>query len=1224
MTVAGRAAPAAGPRAVTSPYRGLLPFAEEDAPYFFGRDADREIIAANLIAARLTLLYAPSGAGKTSVLLAGVARDLRALAREDVGEGRGPEYLPVVVRRWSGDPQAAIDAALAEGAVRALGAVPAGVPEGGPLAERLRGWAEATDTTLLLVLDQFEEFVLYHGTAWERGGAARELADVLSARDLPVNVLLGLREDALASLDRFKGRVPYLFDNYLRLAHLDPAAAREAVCRPLEQWSRDHPDDPVDIEPALVDTLLDEVTTGRIALGRTGAGAAGSRAEGVETPFLQLVLTRLWEEERGRGSRTLRAATLRELGGAGEVVRTHLDLRMSGLSDAQRDIAAEVFHQLVTPSGTKVARSLGDLAAYTGRSVGEIEPVLHTLSQGDWRIVRSVPQAEGTYEVFHDVLAEAVLDWRARHEERRRRARSVRVAVLVGLGAALIVGLSLAFAAWVQHQKEEADRQRGRAEQATRGARSRELAAASQLQFGFAPETAVATAVRAVGADVTPDAMLALRGALAQNDLRGTLRGVRGAVRSLRVSADGRRIAVVGNDHRVRVWRLAAPDRPVVLPGTAGAAETVALSADGGSVAAGGGAAVTVWSLAGPRLRHRMDAPGGRLKSIRWSPANDRLLAYGPGGVRVWSPGTGRVVLDVPGAELAEWSQGGSRLATASPAGAVRVWDADGRLLRTMRGGGPVQTLGFTPDASRVLAVRSDGGVAVLGARGCRARGADVTVAAVARDGRHVALGGGPTVRVLEFPPGQPCRQVELANPEGVNTVALALSADGAVATVATDDGVARVHDVAHGVPLATLFAGWRSRARLALRTGADGGALLFTAGDDGLVRQWQIGALPVAERFGDTRVQAAAIRADGTLVGAAGGRLTAERWEAGEDPQALGSVPDADAAIFDRAGERLAYTTRDGDLLVLDPAGGRRRLGGAGAGRDVTGLAFSADGRRLVTALRTGAAQVWDADTGAALQAIPARRRTTGHAAAAFTADGAVVVADGSVVLHAPGSAPRRLVQGVAVADAPPGGTPLASAAPERLAVALDRASPRTWPDLDGAQAASLDRAGRQVGAVAFSPGGAVIATAGSTGARLLDPATGQALAVLSAGAFDRVAFSPDGRWVLLAGRDRGVQVFPCRPCGDLQVLLTRATAMRALVPVRPVAVRGDGPLAADRDAAPVLGRPAPAASGDPAVPAPPVTAAPEVAIPPLSTPTPSADAPADGTDITSEGGED
>ena len=66
-----------------APYKGLRPFddADSDVPFFFGRDRDRELIIANLVASRLTVLYGETGVGKSSVLRAGVAHHLRAEAR---------------------------------------------------------------------------------------------------------------------------------------------------------------------------------------------------------------------------------------------------------------------------------------------------------------------------------------------------------------------------------------------------------------------------------------------------------------------------------------------------------------------------------------------------------------------------------------------------------------------------------------------------------------------------------------------------------------------------------------------------------------------------------------------------------------------------------------------------------------------------------------------------------------------------------------------------------------------------------------------------------------------------------------------------------------------------------------------------------------------------------------------------------------------------------------
>jgi len=82
--------------APASPYKGLAPFDDSDldALFFFGRERESEVIAANLMASRITVLYGPSGVGKSSVLLAGVAHRLRQEQETDV----------VVFSTWTEDP----------------------------------------------------------------------------------------------------------------------------------------------------------------------------------------------------------------------------------------------------------------------------------------------------------------------------------------------------------------------------------------------------------------------------------------------------------------------------------------------------------------------------------------------------------------------------------------------------------------------------------------------------------------------------------------------------------------------------------------------------------------------------------------------------------------------------------------------------------------------------------------------------------------------------------------------------------------------------------------------------------------------------------------------------------------------------------------------------------------------------------------------------------------
>jgi hypothetical protein len=423
-----------------TPHKGLMPYAEEDAPFFFGREAEREIIAANLLASRLTLLYGTSGVGKSSVLRAGVARHLRQVAQQNLAERGTPEFVVVVFSSWRDDPLGGLADRVQDSVAQAMkGQTPEPLQPSRALAQTLQAWTEHVGGDLLIILDQFEEYFLYHAQEDGEGTFAVEFPRAVDRPDLRVTFLVSIREDSLAKLDRFKGRIPNLFDNYLRIEHLDREAARSAIEKPIEQYNRRRATDgqQVNIEPALVEALLEQVRTGQVVLGEAGrgvieGGASPTYAEvGIETPYLQLVMTRLWKEEMDVGSRALRLETLNGLGGAARIVRTHLDAEMSALPPNEQDVAARVFHYLVTPSGTKIAHTVSDLVEYAQLPQTQLTPVLEKLSGGDIRILRPVAPSDQLamwrYEIFHDVLAAAILNWRARYMRAQERAEADRI-----------------------------------------------------------------------------------------------------------------------------------------------------------------------------------------------------------------------------------------------------------------------------------------------------------------------------------------------------------------------------------------------------------------------------------------------------------------------------------------------------------------------------------------------------------------------------------------------------------------------------------------------------------------------------------------------------------------------------------------------------------------------------------------------------------------------------
>ncbi len=556
----------------TSPYKGLNAFedSELDALLFFGREREREIVVANLIASRLTVLYGPSGVGKSSLLRAAVARSLRSLPEEP---------LVVVFSRWSEDPASAL--------VEAIGEVAGTGADGAPLDALERA---QSDRDVYLVLDQAEEYFLYHADDRGPGSFAEALPAVL-ATPYRINVLVSLREDSLAKLDRFTGRIPGLFANTLRLDRLDRPAARAAIVRPVARFA-ELTGESVAVEDELVERVLDEVGAGLIepALGGLGAVEGGDDATRIEAPYLQLVMQRIWDEERAAGSSMLRGETLDRLGGAQHIVEEHLEGALEELTSAQKDIAARLFNHLVTPSGTKIAHEIADLADFGRVPVEELRPVLDTLAER--RILRSLEEGgDVRYEIFHDVLAQPVLAWRTRHrtereveaqlaEAHRRRSRLQRLLAL----ALLVLGLIAAATVF-------AFVQRANAEDKERDARARRLDASAVALLQSDPELGLLLATESARMSPGRAAEDALRQSLLASHARGIVR-TRGPVGEIAFSPDGRLLAFASESGWVRVRDLSSGRD--VFAKRVGKAGGVSFSEDGSSLVLHGSASPPV------------------------------------------------------------------------------------------------------------------------------------------------------------------------------------------------------------------------------------------------------------------------------------------------------------------------------------------------------------------------------------------------------------------------------------------------------------------------------------------------------------------------------------------------------------------------------------------------------------------------------------------------------
>ncbi|MBH8561934.1 AAA family ATPase [Nostoc sp. CENA67] len=375
----------------------------------------QQIILNNLSTSRLTVLYGDSNAGKTSVLQDGIAYYIRQAAKQNIEKFGKPKFAVTVFNSWHKE-QPLVNLLMQIAAdIQHLGNIQ--VPQLDlPFTETLKEWIKLIEHEgngkLFIILDQFEEYFSNHYQEAATSTFTDELFRAINHPDLKGNFLICIHECSLDQLNIFQEKIAKCCQYYLHLS------LESVNIRTLEGESTVIPsfdDQLVSIEkPDLVTAVLNDIKSKQ-------AQSEVLSEERIESPYLQMIMLRLWNQEMTSdpSSRQLQKKTYTDLGGAKQIVRDHLDKK---LEESDLDLNIEestsyrLFYYLVTPSGDKLALKAEDLLHYVNEESNLTEKLsfeivhqwLTKLSQGEFRILR--PLAAHRYEIFLDVLAEAILE----------------------------------------------------------------------------------------------------------------------------------------------------------------------------------------------------------------------------------------------------------------------------------------------------------------------------------------------------------------------------------------------------------------------------------------------------------------------------------------------------------------------------------------------------------------------------------------------------------------------------------------------------------------------------------------------------------------------------------------------------------------------------------------------------------------------------------------------
>ena len=455
--------------------------------------------------------------------------------------------------------------------------------------------------------------------------------------------------------------------------------------------------------------------------------------------------------------------------------------------------------------------------------------------------------------------------------------------------------------------------------------------------------------------------------------------------------------------------------------------------------------------------------------------------------------------------------------------------------LTEMRGhGGEVYTAAFSPDGKRLVTASRDKTARVwdasTGQELVQLRHDNaVYSAAFSPDGRRIVTASADnTARVWKTSSGEP--GIVLRGHTGPVRSAV-FSPDGEHILTTSFDNTARVWDATTGMSIAEL----RGHYGSVKATFSPDGRYVVTASTDSTARVWETTTGTVV---GDLRghrgpVNNATFSPDGKYIVTASGDKTARVWTANKQTQKWESIAelrghtgDLYSALFSPDGKLIVTTSTDNTARVWEVSTTRSLVDLIGHTGSVVSAAFSRDSNYILTASADNTARVWDVTSGKPV--VDLRGHSAGVNAAMFSPDGELIVtASSDTTARVWEATPKRgLIQ-------------LRGHTNEVVSAAFDNhgklvvtasldGTARVWDALSGQTKLTLRAERSGLSGAEFSPDGKLIVTSGEeqadATAHVWNVRTGEVVGNFGGNSQKVFAtFGPDGKFIVTGSVDEG-----------------------------------------------------------------------------------------------------